>query len=90
MRCPVCKRNITAEPCCPRCGAGLEILHRIEQQAASLMNDAATALRQGDWDTAEKYFRESYLMKNSAESRNGFIFCRSIRRIKADGTKPPR
>lgn len=86
MRCPVCKRNNAAEPRCPRCGAGLEILHRIEQQAGSLMNDAATALRQGNWDTAEKYFRESYLMKNSSESKNGFIFCRSARRMKAGGT----
>lgn len=86
MRCPVCKRNIAGEPRCPRCGAGLEILHRIEQQAASLMNDAATALRQWDWETAEKYFRASYLMKNSAESRNGFIFCRSVQRMKAGGT----
>lgn len=80
-RCPVCKARLKpGSPICPRCGADLSMLFRIETQADGLCSQAIALLEAGDLSGAMHAVEQSLDLKSDplAQVLRGFIGYKSM------------
>jgi hypothetical protein len=74
----VCKKNLFAEPGCPRCGADLGTLHALEAQAAGLAVRGLALLARGELTGAEAALRASLRLKDTPETRRALALCQTL------------
>ncbi len=74
-RCPSCRARLKGAALCPRCGADLDLLVRVENQVKLWMHDAITSFQSGDRDNALDCLRKIDALDSSPATKrvSGFL-----------------
>ena len=69
ITCPACRATNDTPPSCRRCKADLSPLFDLQRRREGVLNSARKAIRDGDWDAADRQLREANRLRRGEDVR---------------------
>ena len=75
MCCPACRRRVTSEKSCPRCGLDLTLLFDLQKKYDEYLNLAQIKLKQQNFQEAHNLFLNAFRINNTDKTKKGMFVC---------------